>query len=375
MAKASFLQFVLNKACAKRIPVSGTLELTARCNLSCKMCYIHKKENDPIALQKELPTEYWLDFIAQARACGTLTMLITGGEPLLRKDFKEIYLACKQAGLIVFVNTNGTLITPEYVEFFKNYPPAKLNISLYGASAATYEKLCGIGQMYERVSSTIRALTQAGVAVKINYTVTEFNHHEAERIYAFAKELGIPVQHATYMFPALRAGESGPCSACRAAPETAAQYFIECDRAKYDTEAFLLRAKACAQGHDLPREEDDDSLREPSERIFCRAGVSSYWLSYDGRLLPCGMMEAPFVSMLGRPFAEAWEELKALTAQIYLPPECTACKKRPYCEVCAAVCYGESQKFDAVPEYMCRKTEAFLKQMKEIYEEALHEAE
>ena len=375
MPNNSFLQFVLNKACARQIPVSGTLELTGRCNLSCKMCYIHKKENDPIALQKELPTEFWLDFIAQARAAGTLTMLITGGEPLLRKDFKEIYLACKQAGFVVFVNTNGTLITPEYVEFFKNYPPAKLNISLYGASEETYEKLCGIGQMYGRVSQAIRALRQSGVAVKINYTVTELNHHDTERIYAFAKELGIPVQHTTYMFPALRAGENGPCSACRAAPETAAEYFVKCDREKYDKETFFLRCKACAQGHDLPRQDDDESMREPAERIFCRAGVSSYWLTYDGRLLPCGMMQTPSLPLSGRPFTEAWEELKELTSHIYLPQKCTNCKLRPYCEVCAAVCYGESQKFDAVPEYMCRKTEAFLKKMKQLYEEALHETQ
>ena len=68
-------------------------------------------------------------------------------------------------------------------------------------------------------------------------------------------------------------------------------------------------------------------------------------------------------------FAEAWRILKEKTAQIYLPSQCANCKKRPYCEVCAAVCYGESMRFDAVPQYMCRKTEAFLKRMKEYYKE------
>lgn len=374
MAQPSFLQFVLNKACAKRIPVSGTLELTARCNLSCKMCYIHKKEHDPIALSKELPTEFWLDFIEQAKQNGTLTMLITGGEPLLRKDFREIYLACKKAGFVTSVNTNGTLLTEADVEFFKQYPPARLNISLYGASFETYRALCGIGQLYERVTNNVRALCAAGVAVKLNYTVTAFNFGDAPAIYAFARELSIPVQHSTYMFPALRASENGTCSACRATPEQAAEYMFRCDKEKFSKEIFSLRAKGYAHGCDVPYDEDEDSMRSESERIFCRAGVSSYWLTYDGRLLPCGMMEKPFIDLQETTFAEAWQSLKEETEKIYLPSKCTACKKRPYCEVCAAVCYGESLRYDAVPEYMCRKTDAFLKRMKEFYEEEAHEA-
>ncbi len=369
MPQSSFLRFVLDKACTRRIPVSGTLELTARCNLACKMCYIHKKENDPIALQKELPTSFWLDFVEQAKQNGTLTMLITGGEPFLRKDFREIFLACKKAGFVTSVNTNATLMTSEDVVFFQKYPPARLNISLYGASCETYEKLCGIGQMYERVCANIRALCAAGVAVKLNYTVTEFNHQDAAAVYAFARELKIPVQHSTYMFPALRANENGHCSACRTAPEKAAEYMFLCDREKYSDEVFSARAKAYAHGCDLPREVEEDSLRSESERIFCRAGVSSYWLTYDGRLLPCGMMETPVVNLIGQKFSDAWEQLKEKTSHIYLPNKCTSCKVRPYCEVCAAVCYGENGRYDAVPEYMCRKTEAFLKRMKAHYEE------
>lgn len=374
MPNESFLQFLLDKACRRQIPASGTLELTARCNLSCRMCYIHKKENDPIALSKERPTEYWLDMIEQTRQAGTLTMLITGGEPFLRKDFKEIYLACKKAGFIVSVNTNGTLITPEYIELFKKYPPAKLNISLYGASYESYEKLCGIGQMFDRVSQTIRALCEAGISVKLNYTVTEFNHADAAKVYAFAKELKLRVQHTSYLFPAVRAAENGECATCRVSPEQAAAFMVECDREKYSAQDFYARAKACAQGCLLPCEPDEDSLRSEQERIFCRAGVSSYWLTYDGRILPCGMLQAPSFE-IDRPFSELWQELKVQTAKINLPKKCISCQKRPYCEVCAASCSAETGSHDAVPTYLCQKTHAYLEQMKKIYEEEAHEAQ
>lgn len=374
MQNSSFFKFLLDKACVRKVPATGTLELTARCNLSCTMCYIHKKENDPIAIGKEKPTEYWLQMIEQARQAGTLIMLITGGEPLLRKDFREIYLACKKAGFLVNVNTNGTMITPDDVEFFRQYPPMKLNISLYGASAESYRRLCGNGAMYERVTKNIRALCAAGVSVKINYTVTEINHDEAAGVYAFANELGLPVQHTTYMFPALRAAENGACDGCRVSAQVAADYQVQCDREKFSADVFLNRAKACAAGYMLEEDRDEDTLRSERERLFCRAGVSSYWLTYDGRLLPCGMMQTPSLQV-DRPFSELWTELKELTAKIYLPLKCDTCKKRGYCEVCAAACYAETGHFDQVPQYVCTKTHAYLKRMKEISEEEYCEAE
>ncbi len=371
MPNPSFIQFLLDKACAKRLPASGTLELTARCNLACKMCYIHEKENDPIALKKEKPTEYWLDMIEQARRAGTIVMLITGGEPFLRKDFREIYLACKKAGFIVSVNTNGTLISADDIAFLKQYPPAKMNISLYGASEEAYERLCGNGRMFTRVSETIRTLCAEGISVKLNYTVTEVNHTEYGAIYDFARSLKLQVQHTTYMFPPLRAKELGACNACRVAPEVAAEYMVKCDREKFSPEEFMQRAKACAEGYALPMAEDEDSLRSEKERIFCRAGVSSFWLTYDGRMMPCGMLQTPCLTV-DRPFGELWQELKELTGKLNLPPKCIACKKRPYCEVCAASCYAETGGFEEAPSYVCRKTEAYLEKMKGIYD---HEAQ
>ena len=372
MQNSSFFKFLLDKACVQKVPATGTLELTARCNLSCAMCYIHKKENDPIAIGREKPTEYWLNMIEEARRAGTLVMLITGGEPLLRRDFREIYLACKKAGFLVNVNTNATMITPDDVESFRQYPPMKLNISLYGASTQSYERLCGNGAMYERVTKNIRALCRAGVSVKINYTVTEINHDEASEVYAFAGELGLPVQHTTYMFPDVRALKK--CGACRVSAETAAEYLVQCDREKFPPEIFIKRAKACAEGLALEEEQDEDSPRSKRERLFCRAGVSSFWLTYDGRLLPCGMLSTPSLTV-DRPFAELWQELKEQTAKIYLPEKCDTCKKRAYCEVCAAACLAETGSFEEVPEYVCKKTDAYLRRMKEIYMEESHEAQ
>ncbi len=370
MMQNGYLQYVLNKAYRSKIAASGTLELTARCNLSCKMCYIHRAENDAEALSKELPTEFWLDMVQQVRQAGTLTMLITGGEPLLRRDFREIYLACKNAGILVSVNTNGTLLRDEDIAFFAKYPPVRLNISLYGASEETYAALCGIGQMYTRTAENIRKLRQAGVAVKINYTVTPFNCGDAEAIFAFGREVGAPVQHATYLFPPVRTCDGCCGETSRLSPREAAETELRCTREKLGAENFARRRAEILRGTAGVTVADEDGTRDPTERIFCRAGTSSYWITYDGRLLPCGMLQEPSVSLNGRTFADAWHEVQKATDRILLPAQCTACALRPHCEVCAAVCYGENGRFDRVPRYLCEKTQHTLALYRETEENA-----
>ena len=357
---SKIMRFLLDQAYRQRIAASGTFELTARCNLSCAMCYIHKKEHDPIALKKELPTEFWLDMVKQLREAGTLTLLLTGGEPLLRKDFREIYLACKQAGIVPSFNTNGTLINDELVEFLRAYPPAKINVSLYGSSAESYKALCGNGEVFHRVYENLKRLKAADLPVKINYTVTQHNISDAPEIFAIAKELGAPIQAATYMYPPMRAEENGCVQNCRVAPEVAAQHRLRCEKLRFSPAEFDAWRQSVLEGRALMRE-DPDELRSPSERICCRAGTSSFWITYDGRLLPCGMMETPAVSLRDMSFSAAWEEIKQETNKIFLPAQCTDCSLRHHCDVCAASCYAETGRFDAVPEYACRMTKEMAK--------------
>jgi len=107
----------------KRLPLSFELEITARCNMSCRHCYINLQANDAEALADELPAAEILDIASQAADLGAVWCLITGGEPLLRKDFTEIYLGLKRLGLLVSVFTNGALINKNHVKLFKKYPP------------------------------------------------------------------------------------------------------------------------------------------------------------------------------------------------------------------------------------------------------------
>jgi len=103
----------------KRVPLTFELEVTARCNNDCRHCYINLPAGDRKARESELSVAEIVGIAEQAMALGAMWCLITGGEPLLRDDFSELYLALKRKGLLVSVFTNACLVTEEHVQLFR----------------------------------------------------------------------------------------------------------------------------------------------------------------------------------------------------------------------------------------------------------------
>ncbi len=345
------LQYLLDRACALRQPASGTLELTGRCNLSCKMCYIHRQEADRTVAQRELPTQTWLQLIRQAQQAGTLTMLLTGGEPLLRPDFGEIYTACRRAGFLVSVNTNASLMAQPHFDLFEKNRPFLLNISLYGADDETYEKICGQKGIFTRVKENILRLRRLDLPVKINYTVTAENFHQRQPIYDFARENGCLVQQTSYLFPPVRS-----CAGCgevygRVDGATAGQMQFACEQTRYTEAELRQRLRQRGQSQYQPPAGEETSMH-------CRAGKSAWWITYDGRLQLCGMIRSPGVCVKELPFSEGWEALTQRRQEILLPQACAECTDRSWCEVCAAICLSENCGAEP-PRYICRKTGAY----------------
>ena len=363
MQQPSYLRFLLDNACAARKPVSGTFELTSRCNFRCKMCYIHCNALDNAALSRERDTAWWLAMAQQLHDCGTLTLLLTGGEPLLRPDFAEIYRRCRELGMLVSVNTNAALMTPSLIDLFADVKPMRLNVSLYGASDEAYRTLCGADGVFTRVRDNLLALRARDVDVKLNYTVTPENIDDAAQIIAFGREHGMNVQAASYLFPPVRSENGARQAAHRTDAETSACYRYRCESLQLSEEERQQRRQSAAAL--LPSLLPDPDYAAPHEKLRCRAGVSAFWVSWQGSLLPCGMLPEPSCDLLAQPFAEAWEQLKEKTAALCLPAACSDCALRGHCEVCAASCYAETGRTDGVPRYLCERTKAYLRLLTE----------
>ena len=131
----------LHHTAAKRgVPLSGTFELSPCCNMDCRMCYVRKTRREVESEGGEIPREKWLSLAEECRKAGTLFLLLTGGEPFLYPGFRELYQELSKMGFMVSMNTNGTMITEDTVSWLSEMPPARMNITLYGASNETYSR-------------------------------------------------------------------------------------------------------------------------------------------------------------------------------------------------------------------------------------------
>lgn len=360
------------RACAKGIPLAGNFELTPRCNFNCRMCYVHLTPEEEQRRGTELTADEWLAIAEQARSQGMLFLLLTGGEPLIRADFRYLLTELKKMGLMVSINSNASLIDADWLDFFRHEPPARFNITLYGSSNETYERLCG-RPMFERVMANIRALKALGMDVKLNVSMTPYNVDDLDGIYAAATELGTPVQMASYMFPPVRRDEALTGRNDRFTCREAAACSVHWDRLRFTDEEFRQRAEAMKAGICAP--DSDVCEGTPGEKMACRAGRSSFWINWRGDMTPCGMMLQPVVSVRELGFARAWEETKAATVQIRLPSACAQCGYQHMCHACAAMCVTETGAFDGKPEYVCGMTKATAELTQAEYERMnTHEA-
>lgn len=342
----SIVSAMLHARAAKAgIPLSGNFELTARCNFGCKMCYVHQNRSS----KEEMSAGEWIDMAQTAKERGMLFLLLTGGEPMIREDFPEIYTAIRNMGLMVSINTNGSLITDEILEMFRKNPPTRINISLYGGCNETYQKLCAV-PAFDVVKENILRLKELGIPTKINCSVTPYNGQDVVKVYDFAKEAGINVNASAYMYPPVRInGEKYGEAPARFSAEEAARYMLLC-REQY------LSPEELGDMSLRFSEEEADCTGKAGLPMGCRAGRTSFWMTWDGRMIPCGMFPTDGYSVPKIGFDKAWEEVKKETEQIVMPAECTGCSKRERCGACAAACLAESGDTRIKPEYICRIT-------------------
>ena len=337
-AEPLMVKYLHDKGAREGIPVSGTFELTQRCNFNCGMCYVHdcKQKTDPLS------ADDWLNLAQQAKDAGTVFLLLTGGEPLFREDFEKIYTALAKMGFLISINTNGSLIE-RYAKLFNELPPTRINVSLYGADNDAYGRLCR-NDAFDKVMSSVKQMKELGISMRFNTIFTPENISEYKKIADISKEMSIPLKPTTYTYPSVRIGSGNKDS--RFTPEEAAEYISLIDEYRLDKDFYLGRAKKMLL---LPKGPAENKVR-------CRAGKSSYWITADGIMRPCGMMPEPDARPFEDGFEKAWQDIKAATEEIRTPEECLTCKYSGICNVCAAMCKAETGDFGKTPRYICRMT-------------------
>ena len=342
------VSYLHQKAGRMKLPVNVSLELTARCNFNCKMCYVHEEDcsgNKPY----ELTASQWIEVAEQAKNAGALFVLITGGEPLIREDFNEIYEAMAKMGFVLSLNSNLSLLTERTLEVLERFPPNRVNVSLYGACNETYASLCGV-PAFEKVAGNIQKLLQRGIPVKVNSSITPYNIGDAENIMRFCDDNGLHLKATAYMFPSVRLG----CRRERLAPQTAAGFRAAFDCHYLSAEEFADRTHRIMAGIEFERERDCPEIETKEQGIRCRAGSSSAWVDWRGNMSYCGMIPAPpDNNVLTRGFDACWRQTVSAAQAVRMPGKCASCEYQHFCNICAAAQFCETGGFDAPPPYLC----------------------
>jgi radical SAM protein with 4Fe4S-binding SPASM domain len=269
----------------KRALISFDLEITARCNNNCRHCYINLPAGDKKVKKKELWSEEIREIGDEAVSLGAVWCVITGGEPLLRKDFVDIYLCLKKRGLLVSVFTNATLITKEHIKLFKQYPPRDIEVSVYGISQEAYERVTRVPGSFAAFRRGLDLLLGSGLNVRLKAMALRSNLYEQPAIACFCRERTKdyfrfdPFLHLRYDGDKARNEE---IKAERLSP----QEIVALEQS--DPERFQVLEKGC----DKPI--DPQFSHTSCNHLFhCGAGNESFSLSYDGLVRLCPSLWHP----------------------------------------------------------------------------------
>lgn len=341
----------------KRTVVSFDLEVTARCNNNCRHCYINLPVDDKAAKQKELSVEEIGDIADQAVALGAVWCLITGGEPLLRPDFAEIYMTLKRKGLLVSVFTNATLISEAHILLFKKYPPRDIEVTVYGVTRGTYEKISRRSGSFGRFMKGLKMLLDAGVRIRLKAMALQSNLHEHQAIAKFCR---LRTKDYYRFDPQLHlrfdrdAGRNAEIKAERLTPRQIVELEID-EKARIDN--MRKRREILIK---------EEFTQYTCKHLFhCGTGNRNFIVSYDGYFRLCSSLWHPkcIYDLKKGSLSDAWHNFVPKVRKMrsnrneYLQ-RCRVCPLMNLCMWCPAHAYLESGEMDAHVDYFCEVAHA-----------------
>lgn len=365
--------YLHSKAAKNRIPLQGSFELSPVCNFSCKMCYVRRTPEQVRAEGKIIRDwKEWLELGKQCFDAGMLYVLLTGGEPFIYPGFRKLYESLHKMGIIIMINSNGTMIDKETVDWLKTMAPSRVNITLYGASPETYMRMCGRADGYERAKEAILMLKEAGIPVVINASMIPENVGDLEDIIKFGKAHEINTRVATYMFPPSKRDNIDYYSRFTACES--ANAFINKNKYQW-AEGYVDIIKGILGKIEQVEDADEDAnwgtdIENDLDYMRCRAGRSTFWVSWDGTMTACGMLPFPYVAHpFDEPFIDCWHKLTDAVRNASVMHECNKCHKKDICKPCVAMIYSETGDVDKKAPYLCEMTDHIIARVKEELQE------
>ena len=324
------------------VPLSGTIEITRRCPLSCVHCYNNLPMQDPVAAE-ELTYEEHCRILDDLSAAGCLWLLYTGGEILARRDFLDIYTYAKRKGFLITLFTNGTLITESVAEYLAAWRPFSIEITLYGRTRETYERLTGVPGSFDRCIRGIHLLLERGLPLKLKTVAVSVNKHEVFDMQRFAEELGLEFKFDSMMNPRIDCSQSP--LAVRLSPEECVEFDMV-DVKRMD-EWRLFAERFFGPVH-TPETEH--------LQYHCGGGVTSFAISPVGELSICVLSQQDRYPLKTGSFREGWDGFlrQVRTRPVTRPTKCVRCELKSMCGMCPANGELESGDAEEPVDFLCQ---------------------
>lgn len=335
-------------------PLIGMFELTYRCNLNCIHCYC--QDTKPNAA--ELNTSRWKELIKIVTEEGCIYLTFTGGDPLIRKDFLELYSYARKKGLILSIFTNGMALSKEIIAFLKKHPPYSLEITLNGITKATYESIVKREGAFAAVMENIRRLKKSGIPLILKSNLLKQNKDEVCAIKAFADKLlgkakgAYRFKYDPMLYPRLN-GDTTPC-----------QYRLSFE------ELESMRRNDLDIWQEYQRQislEMPDLGREKRFLYRCNSWMQKFIINPYGRLKFCHFSEKFSVDLKKTSFREGFYNVfpLLLNETFKTSSRCQRCRLRSLCYHCPARAYLETGDEEGPVEYYCTLAKKMFKRKEE----------
>jgi radical SAM protein with 4Fe4S-binding SPASM domain len=326
-----------------RAPMNGTIEVTHRCPLTCAHCYNNLPMADGQAATAELTTAEHIRILDELADAGCLWLLFTGGEIFARRDFLEIYTHARRRGFLITLFTNGTMITPRIADHLAEYRPFSIEITMYGRTRETYERLTGIPGSFGKCMRGIELLLERGLPLKLKTVAVTINKHEVLAMQQFAEELGVEFKFDSMMNPRIDCSHSP--LAVRLTPAECVAFDLLDPRRMDEWKLFATKYLGPAN----PPERSDDLYH-------CGGGVSSFSIDPYGGMSICVLSRVDRFDLRRGTVLEGWHSFLANVRgkKMTRPTKCTACELKAMCGMCPANGELENQDPEAPVDFLCQ---------------------
>jgi len=284
-------------------------EVTRKCNLNCIHCRAGSEQGP---FTGELDTAKCIEILDQINNVGKPIIILTGGEPVLRKDVFRLAEYGTQIGLRMVMATNGTLLTPHIIDRLKSSGIKRVSISIDGADASQHDQFRNVPGAFNSAMEGIRLLKETGVEFQINTTVTRHNLHNIKDILDMTVRLEAAAHHLFLLVPTGRAREMVNQEIEAQDYEKLLHWFYRMrNEVRLHLKATcaphyyrILRQEAHAKGEKVNYE----TYGLDAMTRGCLGGTSFCFISSNGIVQPCGYLELNCGDLKHSTFESIWRD-------------------------------------------------------------------